>query len=217
MKVKICGLSTQAGITAALTGGADWLGFVFCAESPRAIDSACAQTLFQTIPENTGKVGLVVNADDAFLDALISAVPLDMIQLHGDETPARCRDIKARFNLPVMKAIGIETHKDLAQIADYESVCDMILLDAKPPRGTAQRGGHGQGFDWRVVAGYPWRKPWMLAGGLSADNIHQAVAESGAMAVDISSGIERIKGVKDPDLIRDFLKIAKSINSEKTP
>ena len=172
---------------------------------------------FKPSPKTRVKSGWLSMPMMRFWTGCYRRVSLDMIQLHGDETPARCRDIKARFNLPVMKAIGIETHKDLAQIADYESVCDRILLDAKPPHGATQRGGHGQGFDWRVVAGYPWRKPWMLAGGLSADTIHQAVAESGARAVDISSGIERIKGVKDPDLIRDFLKIAKSINPEKTP
>ena len=154
------------------------------------------------------KVALVVNATDAELAEIVEAVPLDMLQLHGAETPARVAEIRARFGLPVMKAIGVAEAADLAQIPGYEAVADQILLDAKAPKGAVLPGGNGLAFDWRLVKDHKFTKPWMLAGGLTPENVAEAVRLTGALQVDVSSGVESSAGVKDASLIRAFLRAA---------
>jgi phosphoribosylanthranilate isomerase len=157
------------------------------------------------------KVALVVNADDAFLDGLTAAVPLDMLQLHGSETPTRVAEVKARYGLPVMKAVGIADASDLAHIDAYAAVADQLLIDAKPPKNADLPGGNGLAFDWTLLAGRKyWTVPWMLAGGLTADNVAEAVRRTGATQVDVSSGVEGLVGVKDAGLISAFLAAAQA-------
>lgn len=151
------------------------------------------------------KVALVVDETDSFLDALNAQVPLDMLQLHGSESPERVAQIKARYGLPVMKVVGIADAEDLPKLEIYEAVADQILVDAKPPRNAVLPGGNGLTFDWRLIAGRNWSVPWMLAGGLTADNVKTAITATGATQVDLASGVESAPGVKDPDLIRAFM------------
>ena len=207
-RVKICGLSTPETVAAAVDGGAAYVGFVFLPKSPRNVTLARARELAVEVPPGVAKVALTVDADDALIDALTSAVPLDMLQLHGQETPGRVADIRQRTGLPVMKAIGIADKADLAQIEAYQEVADQLLIDAKPPRTAPLPGGNGLAFDWRLVANRRWSVPWMLAGGLTVGTVGEAIALTGARQVDVSSGVERAPGVKDPDLIRAFLAAA---------
>lgn len=210
MRVKICGLRTLADVAAAAGAGAAYGGFVFFPKSPRHLDIEAAHALAVEAPVGLAKVALSVNAPDELLDAIVARVPLDMLQLHGEESPGRVLDLRARHGLPVMKAIGIAEAADTAQIARYEAVADMILIDAKPPRETPLPGGNGLSFDWRLVAGRQWNRPWMLAGGLTAANVAEAVALTGARQVDVSSGVEREKGVKDSALIAGFVAAARA-------
>ncbi len=206
-RVKICGLREQADVTAAAEAGAQYVGFVFFEKSPRHLSLAAARALALEAPLGIAKVALTVNADNAALDALTEAVPLDMLQLHGSESPARVAEVKARYGLPVMKAIGIADASDLPEIDAYEEVSDQLLIDAKPPKGAALPGGNGLAFDWRLLAGRKyWRKPWMLAGGLTPENVLEAVTMTGARQVDVSSGVESAPGVKDAALIDAFCK-----------
>ena len=209
LRVKICGLTTADQVAAVASAGAAYAGFVFFAKSPRNLTLDRARALALTAPPGLAKVALVVDADDAALDAILAQVPLDMLQLHGHETPARVAAIKARHGLPVMKAVGVADASDLAQIAEYEAVADQILLDAKPPRTADLPGGNGLAFDWRLIAGRVWARPWMLAGGLTAANVAEAARLTGARQVDVSSGVESAPGIKDPGLIRDFVAAAK--------
>lgn len=205
---KICGLSTAETLEAAASAGARYVGFVFFAKSPRNISLTSARDLATQVPEGVCKVALTVNADDATLDRLLDTVPLDMLQLHGSETPDRVAAIRARFGLPVMKAVGVADESDLPALDDYAQVSDQILVDAKPPKNADLPGGNGLAFDWRLIAGRRWPVPWMLAGGLSPDNVAEAIAMTGARQVDVSSGVESEPGVKDPALIRAFLAAA---------
>ena len=157
-------------------------------------------------PGGVAKVALTVNADDAFLDKLVETVPLDMLQLHGSESPERVAEVRARFGLPVMKAIGIADAEDVAKIDTYGAVADQLLVDAKPPNNAELPGGHGLSFDWRLVNRKYWPRPWMLAGGLTADNVAEAVKMTGARQLDLSSGVESAPGVKDVGMIRTFMK-----------
>jgi phosphoribosylanthranilate isomerase len=207
-RVKICGLRDAASVATAVEAGARYLGFVFFAKSPRNIAVAQARDLAVEVPMGVAKVALVVNATDAELAEIVEAVPLDMLQLHGAETPARVAEIRARFGLPVMKAIGVAEAADLAQIPGYEAVADQILLDAKAPKGAVLPGGNGLAFDWRLVKDHKFSKPWMLAGGLTPENVAEAVRLTGALQVDVSSGVESSAGVKDAALIRAFLRAA---------
>ena len=207
-RVKICGLRDAASVATAGEAGARYLSFVFFAKSPRNIAVAQARDLAVEVPMGVAKVALVVNATDAELAEIVEAVPLDMLQLHGAETPARVAEIRARFGLPVMKAIGVAEAADLAQIPGYEAVADQILLDAKAPKGAVLPGGNGLAFDWRLVKGHKFTKPWMLAGGLTPENVAEAVRLTGALQVDVSSGVESSAGVKDAALIRAFLRAA---------
>ena len=211
VKVKICGLRTVADVMAAADAGASYVGFVLFPKSPRNVTIDEAAALAIEVPMGVAKVALVVNADDAFLDALTAKVPLDMLQLHGSETPARVAEVKARYSLPVMKAIGISTAADLEKIDTYAAVADQLLIDAKPPKDANLPGGNGNAFDWQLLAGRKyWTKPWMLAGGLTVDNVASAIATTGATQVDLSSGVESAPGVKDPALIHAFIAAARA-------
>jgi phosphoribosylanthranilate isomerase len=211
IRVKICGLRTDADVAAAASAGASYVGFVFYPKSPRNVSFREAAALAVDVPMGVAKVALVVNANDAFLDDLTAAVPLDMLQLHGSETPTRVAEVKARYGLPVMKAVGIADASDLAQIDAYAAVADQLLIDAKPPKNADLPGGNGLAFDWTLLAGRKyWTVPWMLAGGLTADNVAEAVRRTGATQVDVSSGVEGSVGVKDAGLIAAFVAAAQA-------
>ncbi len=209
VSVKICGLSDRAALDAAVAAGARYVGFVFFAKSPRAVTVEQAATLAIEVPPGIAKVALVVDVDDATLDEIVAGVPLDMLQLHGRETPERVAEIRARHGLPVMKAVGVASEADLPMLDAYAAVADQILVDAKAPKGAALPGGNGLAFDWRLIAGRRWPVPWMLAGGLTPDNLAEAVAKTGARQVDVSSGVESAPGVKDEARIRAFLDAAR--------
>ncbi|HTV87484.1 MAG TPA: phosphoribosylanthranilate isomerase [Stellaceae bacterium] len=210
--VKICGLSSDEAVAAAVTGGAAYVGFVFYAPSPRAVSAARAAQLCAAVPAGVRRVGLFVDADDAALGAVLDAAPIDMLQFHGQESPARVAAAKLRFGRPVIKAVAIAAPEDTLRASRYEDAADMLLFDAKPPRrADALPGGNGLSFDWRLIAGRPWRRPWMLSGGLTAALLPDAVRLSGACAVDVSSGVERRPGDKDPAKIHDFLAVARSL------
>ena len=202
VRVKICGLRDVDMMRAAVTAGAAYVGLVFFAKSPRNVSIPQAAAVAQAVPAGIAKVALVVNADDAQLDAILDSVPLDILQLHGDETPDRVAAIRARYGLPVMKALGVADESDLGAIADYAQVVDQLLIDAKPPKDADLPGGNGLAFDWRLIAGRRWSVPWMLAGGLTPDNVAEAVRLTGARQVDVSSGVETAPGIKNADATR---------------
>jgi len=206
IRVKICGLSERRDVEAAVRAGAAYVGFVFFPKSPRNVSVAQAADLAVAVPPGVAKVALTVNADDAALDAIIDRVPLDMLQLHGAESPERVSDVRARYGLPVMKAMGVAGAADLAALDAFGSVADQLLVDAKPPEGAALPGGNGLSFDWRLIAGRRWPVPWMLAGGLTPENVAEAVRLTGARQVDVSSGVETAPGRKDDVRIAAFLK-----------
>lgn len=206
--MKICGLTAADDVAAAVAAGAAYVGFVFFEKSPRHLTSTAARALAVDVPAGVAKVALTVDASDAALDALTEEVPLDFLQLHGSETPERVAAIKARYGLPLIKAIGIADAADLAQIACYGAVADQLLIDAKPPRGATRPGGNALAFDWRLIEGRDWPLPWLLAGGLTPDNVAMAVARTGARQLDVSSGVERAPGRKDAALIRAFIENA---------
>ena len=211
---KICGLSTEEAVTAATTGGAAYLGFVFYPPSPRAVTPQHAARLCAAIPPGIARVGLFVDADDRAIEAVLTAAPIDILQFHGGETPERVAAVKRRFGRPVMKAVAIAGLEDVLGAARYEGVADILLFDAKPPqRSDALPGGNGLAFDWGLIADRPWRAPWMLSGGLTADLLPQAVRISGAAAVDVSSGVESRPGVKGLDKIRAFLAAASALQT----
>lgn len=205
VRVKICGLSARAHVEAAVGAGARYVGFVFFARSPRNVTVAAAAGLAEGVPPGVAKVALTVDATDAELDAIIAGVPLDMLQLHGSETPERVAEVRARYGLPVMKAIGISGPEDVARIATYGRVADQLLVDAKAPGGAVLPGGNGLAFDWTLIARKYWPCPWMLAGGLTPANVAEAIRLTGARQVDVSSGVESAPGVKDEGLIRAFI------------
>lgn len=208
IRTKICGLKTHETVAAAVDAGAAYLGFNFFEPSPRYSSPELAAELAVEVPPGVVKVALSVNADNAFLDHLVETVPLDMLQLHGSESPERVAEVQARYGLPVMKVVGVADENDLATLDDHLSVADQILVDAKAPKDAVLPGGNGVSFDWRLIAGRRWPIPWMLAGGLTAANVAEAVRLTGARQVDLSSGVESAPGVKDPHLIRAFLEAA---------
>lgn len=208
IRVKICGLYTQEGLQAVSDTGAAYVGFVFFPKSPRNVLIEQARELALAVQIGLAKVALVVNADNAFLDAITDAVPLDMLQLHGHESPERVLEIKARYGLPVMKAVGIADASDVPNIDLYNAVADQILIDAKPPKSATLPGGNGLSFDWTLIAKRRWPKPWMLAGGLTPDNVAEAIALTGATQVDVSSGVEAGVGIKDNAKIAAFVAAA---------
>ena len=208
VSVKICGIRDPAHLDVLAKAGARYVGFVFFEKSPRFVSFDTARSLSLATPTGIAKVALVVNADDAQLDALTSTVPLDMLQLHGNETPERVTEIKARYGLPVMKAVGVADADDVAALDRYTKVADQILVDAKPPKTSELPGGNGLAFDWRLIAGRRWPVPWMLAGGLVPDNVGQAIKLTGARQIDVSTGVESAPGTKDPNLIKAFVEAA---------
>jgi phosphoribosylanthranilate isomerase len=209
---KICGLSSEAAVEAAVAGAAAYVGFVFYPPSPRAVTPARAGALCAAVPAATQRVALFVDADDAAIEAVLAAAPIDILQFHGAETPERVAEAKRRFGRKIMKAISVAGPEDVASASRYEDVADLLLFDAKPPRrADALPGGNGLVFDWQLIAGHVWRLPWMLSGGLTAALLPEAVRISGAQAVDVSSGVERQPGDKDPDKIRAFLEVAREL------
>jgi len=209
ISVKICGLRTAADVSAVAAAGAGYAGFVFFQKSPRHVTIAQAAQAALAAPPGLAKVALVVDADDAALDAIVGGVPLDILQLHGHETPTRVAEVRARYGLPVMKALGVADEGDLAALLEYSLVADQLLIDAKPPKTGDLPGGNGLTFDWRLLVGRKWLRPWMLAGGLTAQNVAEAVRLTGARQVDVSSGVETAPGVKDPAGIAAFMAAAR--------
>src|SRR6266700_3701412 len=207
--VKICGLSTATTLDVALEAGADAVGFVFFPPSPRHLGYDAARTLGARVKGRAEKVALSVDADDAMLAAAVAALRPDVLQLHGKETPARVAAIRQRFGLPVMKAIAVEARGDLAAVADYASVADRLLFDARAPREATRPGGLGRSFDWRLLERLDPGIPFMLSGGLDAGNVAEALRITRAPGVDVSSGVERAPGEKDPDKIRAFIAAAR--------
>lgn len=207
--VKICGLSEPVSLRAAITGGARYVGFVFYPPSPRSIAPAMAAELARLVPTGVRTVGLFVDPDNDLLEHVTGQVPLDLIQLHGREEPRRIMEVKSTFALPVMKAIKIGGPEDLATALDMAEVADRLLFDAKPPaKVSALPGGNGIAFDWTLLAGRSWPRPWMLSGGLTPGNLAEAVRVTGATEVDVSSGVEDRPGHKDAALVRAFLEAA---------
>jgi phosphoribosylanthranilate isomerase len=202
--IKFCGLRTPDDVASAVAAGARYVGFVFFKKSPRHLRLSEARALAQLVPMGVAKVALVVNADNDALDQLTENVPIDMLQLHGTETTARVIEIKARYGLPVMKAVGVADASDLPKLVEYAAVCDQLLIDAKPATGAELPGGNGVAFDWRLIAGRGWPVPWMLAGGLTPQNVAEAVRLTGARQVDVSSGVEYAPGVKDAKTMDAF-------------
>jgi phosphoribosylanthranilate isomerase len=207
-RVKLCGLTSLADIAVAVDAGATYIGFNFFPKSPRYVDLQKAAALAASVPAGICKVALIVDGDDALLDALMGAVPVDMVQLHGHETPERVVEIKARYGLPVMKVVGVADASDVAALDIFGRVADQILVDAKPPKSAVLPGGNGLIFDWQLIAGRRWPVPWMLAGGLTAQNVAEAIRMTGAKQVDVASGIESAPGVKDPAKMRAFVAAA---------
>ena len=207
IRVKICGLRTLADVAAVSAAGAAYCGFVFFARSPRNLTVGAARALALSAPVGRCKVAQVVDPDDAALDRIIETVPVDMLQLHGHESPDRVAAVRTRYGLPVMKAIGVADEGDLPQIMDYALVADQVLIDAKPatPARDALPGGNGLAFDWHLLAGRRWLRPWLLAGGLTSANVAEAVRLTGARQVDLSSGVESAPGVKDHAMIAEFM------------
>jgi phosphoribosylanthranilate isomerase len=208
--VKICGLSTPATLDVALQAGADMVGFVFFPASPRHLDLSRARELGAQARGHAVKVALTVDADDATLDGIIQALRPDLLQLHGKESAMRIRDIKQKFGLPVMKAIGVETAADLAALPDYAATADRLLFDARPPKDATRPGGLGVPFDWRLLENLTLEIPFMLSGGLTANTIADAMRITRAGGVDVSSSVESAPGVKDAGLIRDFIRAARA-------
>jgi phosphoribosylanthranilate isomerase len=207
--IKICGLATAATLEAALDAGADMVGLVFFAKSPRFVGLDHAHELADQARDRAKIVALTVDAEDDLLAAIVRVVGPDMLQLHGRETPQRVAAIKRAFALPAMKAIGVSEAADFARAHDYESVADGLLIDAKPPKDAVLPGGNGRPFDWRLARGFAPKIPWLLSGGLDAENVGEAIARSGARGVDVSSGVERAPGVKDEKKIAAFAAAAR--------
>ncbi len=206
VSVKICGLTAPDHVRAAVDAGARYLGFNFFAKSPRYVSPQQAAKLATHVPAGVAKVALVVNAPDEVLDDITQNAPFDILQLHGGESIERVQQIKDRYGLPVMKVIGVADEADLAAIDAFSDVADQLLIDAKPPKNAVLPGGNGLAFDWRLLAGRKyWRKPWMLAGGLTPDNVAEAIRMTGARQVDVASGVESAPGVKDAALMKAFI------------
>ena len=215
--VKICGLKTPEALDAALDAGADFVGFVFFPPSPRNLVFDHAGDLGQRVKGRARKVALTVDADDSIFTRIVETLRPDMLQLHGHETPARVSDLKARYRLPVMKALPVETASDLAAVGSYTPVADWLLFDARPPREATRPGGLGKSFDWTLLKDLDPGIPFMLSGGLDAGNVAEALAVTRAPAVDVSSGVERAPGEKDSAKIRAFIRAAREAGARLSP
>ncbi len=209
MRIKICGLTRPEAVRHAAEAGASYVGVVLFPPSPRHVSAEDAGPLIAAAPPGVTTVALLVDPDDALVDR-VAALGIGMLQLHGRETPQRVAEIRARTGLPVMKAVGIGGAEDLSRIAEYEPVADQLLVDARPPAGASRPGGNATAFDWRLIAGRRWARPWMLAGGLDAANVAEALRLTGAQQIDVSSGVESAPGIKDPALVDAFVAAARA-------
>jgi len=208
--IKICGLRTPDTIDAAIGAGADMLGFIFFPKSPRNVSCSDALLLGKHVADRAAKVAVTVDATDGELDAVVEALAPDLLQLHGSEEPPRVAAVRARYGLPVMKAIAVATRADLMRLDAYRFVADRILFETKPPPGAALPGGNGVPFDWTLLAGVDIGKPYLLSGGLDSANVHEALRATGAPGVDVSSGVEQAPGIKDPARIAAFAKAVRA-------
>ena len=210
---KICGINSAPILEAAVAGGARFVGFVFYARSPRALDAEAAAALAARVPRGITRVGLFVDESNETLDAILRQVPLEMLQLHGRESPPRVTEIRRRFGRPVMKAVKVAAAADVETAGAYDGVADWLLFDAKAPAQMAGAlpGGNALSFDWTLLAGQRWSRPWMLSGGLNVGNLAEAVRVTGAPVVDVSSGVEDRPGVKSLAKIEAFLKLARGL------
>jgi len=210
---KICGINSAPALDAAVKGGARFIGFNFYARSPRALDAEAAAALAGRVPRGISRVGVIVDESNETIDGLLRQVPLDMLQLHGQETPARVGEIRRRFGKPVMKAIQVAGNGDVESATAFDGAADWLLFDAKAPpqMANALPGGNAISFDWTLLAHRRWNRPWMLSGGLNAGNLAEAVRITGAPVVDVSSGVEDRPGVKSPDKITAFLELTRRL------
>jgi phosphoribosylanthranilate isomerase len=212
--IKICGLNAPVALDAALEAGADLVGFVFFAPSPRHVGFEAARTLGARVRGRAQKVAVTVDANDELLKSCIEALRPDLLQLHGRETPERVGVIRSRFRLPVMKALPISERADLSQVRLYDKVVDRLMFDARAPRGASRPGGFGLAFDWRLLENLTLPVPFMLSGGLGPENVAEALRITRANGVDVSSGVEKVPGVKDVDKIRAFIQAARAADTE---
>lgn len=210
MRVKICGLRSRGDLAAAAAAGASYAGLVFYPPSPRHLTLADARWIVEAAPEGLIKVALCVDATDPEIEAITEHAAPDMLQLHGTESPERVSAVRARFGIPVMKAVGLAVEADLAVLWEYAEVADQLLVDARLPDESALPGGNGVAFDWRMLRGLDWPVPWMLAGGLTPETVAEAIEITGAEAVDVSSGVESAPGVKDRGRMADFVAAARA-------
>lgn len=215
IRVKICGLTTPEAAADAAHAGAAYVGLVLFPPSPRHVTPEAARDIAAAVPAGVTRVALLVDPDDAAVDEA-AASGVDMLQLHGSETPERVLALKEKTGLPVMKAIGIRDARDLARIDRYTGIADQLLIDTKPPRGATRPGGNAVAFDWTLVAGRDWQLPWMLAGGLTMQNVAEAIRISGATQLDLSSAVESAPGIKDPVLVRAFIQSARAAVPSKS-
>ena len=211
--VKICGVNSAAAAEAAVVSGAAHIGLMFVPRSPRFVALAEAAALAARIPRSIQRVGVFTDPTDAELDRVLTEVPLEMIQLHGSESPARVAALRKRTGRLVMKAIAIGEAADIAAATAFQDAADWLLFDAKPPKSSPLRGGNAVAFDWALLSGSHWQRPWMLSGGLTAANLAGAVVATGAVTVDVSSGVEDAPGRKSPTRIREFMAAAKAIRT----
>lgn len=213
MQVKICGLSTADTVEAAVKAGADYLGFIFFDASPRNVTPRRVFEIAAKVPPTVKRVAVVVDAADDALTTILSHAPIDLLQLHGGEPPERVREIRTKYGIPVMKAVPLAEEADISAAKMYEEAADMLLFDAKPPKSLpdALPGGNALAFDWQLLAGRHWTRPWFLSGGLDPVNVADAIEISGASAVDVSSGVEDEPGVKNRALIAEFISAAKGV------
>lgn len=208
---KICGINDPVAMQTAVEHGADMIGLIFYPPSPRNVMAEQAEELLRDLPSGIDRVGVFVNPETDFLDAILAKARLDLLQLHGDETPDRCRALSIYFGLPVIKAFKVSEKADLDTARDYEDIVDWLMFDAKPPKDAKLPGGNAVSFDWTIMQNARFQRPWMLSGGLTPENLAEAVKRSGASAVDVSSGVESAPGKKDPAKIRAFLKAARGL------
>jgi len=208
---KICGLTSREALDAAVEGGAAYVGFVFFPQSPRHIEIEAAVALRRRVPRSVKAVAVLVEPVDMLLGQVVARLNPDLVQLHGQETPEAIAELRKRYNVSVMKALSVSQAADLDAVPRYAAVSDMLLFDAKPEASATRPGGHARSFDWSLLKGRDIGKPWMLSGGLTAENVGEAVRRSGAKLVDVSSGVERAPGEKDPARIREFLDAVKRL------
>ncbi|MER9295892.1 phosphoribosylanthranilate isomerase [Mesorhizobium sp. M0621] len=215
LDIKICGLKTDGAMAAALAGGTSHVGFIFFAKSPRYVEPVEAGRLREAARGKAKAVAVTVDAGDVFLDEIVAKMQPDMLQLHGAETPERVTEVKARFGLPVMKALPLSVAADLERIKPFIGIADRFLFDAKPPKGSELPGGNGVAFDWRILAGLDAGVDYMLSGGLNAANIGEALQLANPPGIDISSGVESAPGVKDPALIEQFFRAVRAARDNR--